>query len=153
MTMKFCMNCGAELNSISPVCEKCGVSSTEIVSNVSEVPVPPTPQIMITKFCSACGSGLVATAVVCPSCGTSQRSAGRIKTFVTPKSKTTAVVLAVFLSFWTWCYTYRKDPAKFWIGLGVSVFFSWMYFIPALGIWIWAIVDAAIKPDSFYEAD
>jgi hypothetical protein len=37
------------------------------------------------------------------------------------KSKRTAVVFAVFLSFWTWCYTYRTDAKKFWVGLVVAI--------------------------------
>jgi hypothetical protein len=28
-----------------------------------------------------------------------------------------AVLLAVFLGFWTWVYTYRKNTRKFWVGL------------------------------------
>jgi hypothetical protein len=34
-----------------------------------------------------------------------------------PKSKTTAVLLAVFLGCWTWLYTYKKNSWKFWLGL------------------------------------
>src|SRR4051794_31413280 len=37
------------------------------------------------------------------------------------KSKTTAVLLAVFLSFWTWCYTYKTNTAKFWTGLALCI--------------------------------
>lgn len=37
------------------------------------------------------------------------------------KSRNTAVVLAVLLSFWTWCYTYRRDAKRFWMGLVVSM--------------------------------
>jgi hypothetical protein len=78
------------------------------------------------------------------------------------KSKTTSVLLAVFLSFWTWLYTYRADATKFWIGLGVGLgcFFlraatinsaaSGILFLPPLGIWIWAVVDTAVKPADFY---
>ena len=37
------------------------------------------------------------------------------------KSKTVAIVLAVFLSFSSWLYTYEKNKRKFWIGFGVSL--------------------------------
>src|SRR5665647_75146 len=37
------------------------------------------------------------------------------------KNKVTAIVLAVFLSFWSWLYTYYKNKHKFWIGLGVNL--------------------------------
>lgn len=75
---------------------------------------------------------------------------------VMPKSKTTAVVLAVCLGVWTWLYTYRLDAKKFWIGIagGVVGFVLSLivvgYFI-LLGLWIWAIVDAASKPDAYYQ--
>jgi len=54
----------------------------------------------------------------------------------TPKSKTTAVVLAVFLFGWSWLYTYKVNAKKFWaffvLGaiilvlyiVGLSVFFK-----------------------------
>jgi hypothetical protein len=72
-----------------------------------------------------------------------------------PRSKTTAVLLAVFLSFWTWLYTYKTDSKKFWIGLGASIVGAItaafvVGIVISLGIWIWAIVDAAKRPDSFY---
>lgn len=75
---------------------------------------------------------------------------------VTPKSRTTAIVLAVLFGVWTWLYTYRLDGKKFWIGLVggvVGVLLSLIivgYFI-LLGLWIWAIVDAASKPDVYYQ--
>ena len=37
------------------------------------------------------------------------------------KSKTAAIVIAVFLGYWSWLYTYKKNKRKFWIGLGVSL--------------------------------
>lgn len=74
-----------------------------------------------------------------------------------PKSKTTAVVLAVFLSFWTWLYTYQKDNWKFWTGLGLGILgiiltasTGFGVFIH-LGVGIWAIIDAAVKPASYYQ--
>jgi hypothetical protein len=39
---------------------------------------------------------------------------------VTPKNKTAAVLLAVFLSFWTWLYTYRREGWKFWVSLALT---------------------------------
>ncbi len=37
------------------------------------------------------------------------------------KSKLTSVLLAVFLSYWTWLYTYKRDHVKFWWGFGVGI--------------------------------
>lgn len=106
-------------------------------------PQPPMGPVPTGKFCGSCGAPLVATAVICPSCGT---SVGALK------SKTVAVLLAVFLSFWTWIYTYKKDAVKFWIGLvaGLGLGFLTMG-ITAVIVWVWAIIDVAVKPESFYQ--
>ena len=82
------------------------------------------------------------------------------------KSKTAAVLLAVFLSFWTWLYTYKKDAWKFWVGLvatlGIGALVVFLYipspydFVLSLvfnsGIWIWSIVDAVSKKDEWYRS-
>lgn len=86
----------------------------------------------------------MATAVTCPQCGT---PAGPVQVF-TAKSKTTAVLLAVFLSFWTWCYTYKRDAWKFWLNLGLSIATLSLWQLVAIP---WAIIDAARRPASFYE--
>jgi len=101
------------------------------------------------------------------------------------KNKVVAVVLAVFLSFWSWLYTYGKNKIKFWSAIGVyailfmanvcysctmiqdsmyyedavtpdsyftggflalAIFINIVYF----GIWLWAVLDNALKPESFY---
>jgi hypothetical protein len=97
------------------------------------------------KFCGSCGNPLVATAVICPQCGTAAGS---------PKSKTTAILLAVFLGFWTWVYTYKTDKVKFWVGLASCLLIVvpvvgliWVF----LGIRIWAIIDVCVKPDGYYQ--
>lgn len=84
----------------------------------------------------------MATAVTCPQCGTPTRSDQ-------PKDKTVAVLLAVFFGFWTWVYTYKRDAWKFWLNLGLG--------IVTLGFWAlfvsypWAIIDAAVRPASYYQ--
>jgi hypothetical protein len=67
------------------------------------------------------------------------------------KEKTAAVLLAVFLSFWSWLYTYKVNAWKFWTGLGICVFFFWLLFLPPIGVWIWAIVDNATKDEKWYK--
>jgi hypothetical protein len=75
---------------------------------------------------------------------------------VAPKDKAVAILLAVFLSFWTWLYTYQRDAKKFWWGLGIAVggiILGFLLIIPMLapfGVWIWAIVDTASKPQEYY---
>lgn len=34
----------------------------------------------------------------------------------TGKSKALAIVLAIFLGFWSWIYTYKRSAWKFWLG-------------------------------------
>jgi hypothetical protein len=73
------------------------------------------------------------------------------------KSKTIAVLLAVFLGYWTWLYTSKFDLWKFWIGIGltilgvitycISLFFGLIF---TLGVYIWTIVDTTTKSDNFY---
>ena len=80
-----------------------------------------------TKFCTACGNNLVPTAAICPSCGTPSQN-------ITPvaqvgKSKTTAVLLAVFVGFWAWLYTFQVNKTKFFIGLGAQILISIIYFV------------------------
>ena len=78
------------------------------------------------------------------------------------KFKSTAIVLAVFLGFWTWCYTYQKDNVKFWIGfsfwvaggiltIGTLGVFGFLYFPGMLALNIWAIVDQANKDKDYWK--
>ena len=109
----------------------------------------------IAQYCVTCGNGLVATAAICPRCGTPVPGAKPVQ--VGAKSRSTAVLLAVFLSFWSFLYTYSISAWKFWLGLGLSVLPLIIVYIMAaangspgiavasylisLGVWIWAIVD------------
>ena len=129
------------------------------------------------KFCSACGNGLIRTAVVCPRCGSPVAviPPRPYEAWKPPKSKTTAVVLAVFLSFWSWLYTYQDNKVKFWLSLPLellrwfsifaqviydlncyyscsgSIGFSVFQFLFGFPIWLWAVIDNARKPREYYE--
>lgn len=95
-------------------------------------------------YCPHCGKAVKDQAVTCSSCGAPIRGTlNAVKT----KNKTTAILLAVFLAFWTWCYTYKKDAWKFWLNFGLSLV-SIGYWIPVA--WIWAIIDASRRPAEFY---
>ena len=87
------------------------------------------------NFCSACGNSLIESAVVCPSCGsaTSKFQNANLTGQTVRKSKTTAVVLAVFLGPWSWLYTFKRDQAKFWIWLGGFVLINGYYL--TLDVW------------------
>ena len=73
-----------------------------------------------------------------------------------PRSKGIAVLLAVFLSFWAWLYTYKTDAAKFWVGLVVGFIGAFLTivlvgWIVIFGVWLWAIIDVATKPEQWYQ--
>lgn len=68
---------------------------------------------------------------------------------VIPKSKTPAILLAVFLGLWTWLYTYKVDAWKFWLNLVVSILTLGLWGLIA---WVWAIVDAARRSQDWYQS-
>ncbi|HZD64947.1 MAG TPA: zinc-ribbon domain-containing protein [Acidimicrobiales bacterium] len=101
----------------------------------------------VNRYCTSCGNPLTEEAAFCPHCGSATELSGRPWRPQYPaaprstRSKTAAILLAVFLSFWTWLYTFRWNATKFWIGLGVSV-----------GSWLLAsIVGAETYTVSYYD--
>ena len=165
-----CTTCGTQFSPGQQRCLQCGeaVGGPETqnqpqprMSMPSQMP-PPTPpnrtpsypaqtspssmSAPLTRFCGGCGQGLVATAVVCPYCGTGAAAYG-----VGAKSKTTSVLLAVFLGPWAWLNTYKRDSVKFWIGLVVGGLLAIpTFFISWSAVHLWAIIDVCIKPESYY---
>ena len=123
------------------------------------------------SFCSACGSEMSAGAQFCGNCGSRFASEAdpAVATVATSspsegtspgKSRAVAVVMAVFLSFWSFLYTYRSNRWKFWLGLSLSTGFLslnvidealnggqisaravWLFDIVNLGVWVWSIID------------
>jgi hypothetical protein len=87
------------------------------------------------------------TSVACPSCG------GPIRAL---KDRQLAIVLAWLAGFWTWAYTYERDAAKFWCGLGATVICgllaiaAWPFaFVPVI-VWLCAIIGAHRRTLDFY---
>ena len=86
-----------------------------------------------TKFCTACGNSLIETAVICPKCGSptskfnqSTQTASQGVAYSgadnpQARSKTAAVLLAVFVGVWSFLYTFRSDAAAFWLGLAAPL--------------------------------
>ena len=99
---------------------------------------------MTTKFCTACANPLVATAVICPKCGSPVN--GNIPSAVGGKSKTTAVLLAVFLGTWSWLYTYKHNKAKFWITFSII-------FLLAAFLIFWAAYSVRYQQGSWYASE
>ena len=92
--------------------------------------------------CTNCGKKVDDKAEICVKCGVRVRQP---QTTQPVKSKAVAVILAVLFSFWTWCYTYKRDYVKFWVGLGVSLLGIFLLFIPNVIVWIAAIIDAVSR--------
>lgn len=92
------------------------------------------------KFCESCGKKIADNANTCPRCGHVFRTSS-------PKKRSTAVLLAVFLSFWTWLYTYKEDAWKFWLNLLLTIFTLGFWGIVA---WIWAIIDTSVRSKESY---
>ena len=108
-------------------------------------------------FCKNCGKELTGTPEYCPNCGA--KVGGSI--VQRGKDKTISILLAVFLTYWTWLYTYKKDAWKFWTGLALSIinvlliiitFGFWVLvgWIVSAGLWLWAVIDVAIKKNEWY---
>lgn len=178
--MATCASCQQTVADGTKFCSNCGSPVAATVPAAPQSYAP--PGVVFTKFCASCGSGLVAAAVICPNCGSAQKG------FNTSggKSKTTAVLLAVFLSAWTWVYTWKVNSKKFWVAVvlwvvqiilysvggseaatrlvcnqqgggcafqsgsgGGLILFGWLI---ALGIWLWAIIDASTKSQAYYSS-
>ena len=102
--------------------------------------------IMQSKQCFGCGAIVFATAAVCPRCGTMLGS---------PKDKAVALLMAIFVPPWNWLSTYKRDAVKFWIGLSLMIVGTILLlvvvgFFLIVGVWLWAIIDAATKTESYY---
>jgi hypothetical protein len=118
-------------------------------------------------YCRYCSKPILLTAVVCPFCGSQVQELKTTSGYqVAVKSKSVAVVMAVFLSFWSWLYTYGKSSVKFWISLILTIIvpitasglingsYNWLGFfaypVVYLGAWIWAIADNATKSYKYF---
>jgi hypothetical protein len=123
-------------------------------------------------FCPECGQAIKRNAVICVNCGIQVKALkkeGEIivdnpykevpsTTEAHAKNKTSAIILAIFVGFFAWLYTYKKSAWKFWLALGITIVFTIIYYtifpipliIVGIGIFLWVIIDTAIKPNSFF---
>jgi hypothetical protein len=115
-------------------------------------------------FCPNCGKTIKKGTAFCVHCGaqvgqaapspTAQAAPGYAQAYapavpVNPdaRDKVVAILLAVFVGFFAWLYTYRKDKWKFWLNLGLSIITLSLW---AFVAWIWVIIDVAVRPESFF---
>lgn len=166
----FCNKCGKEIEEESVFCNYCGNHiNTENTRNFENVNKKDSIENRTKRngkedeiFCPECGKLIKRNAVVCVNCGVSLKD---------KKSKTAAIVLAIFFNFWSWLYTYKKDYKKFWIYLPFMtlnvVLAEVSFFVPSIrfdygtwitlysylvwgSAWIWAVLNSTIRPRSFY---
>ena len=163
----FCRNCGKETPNQGEFCMSCGARPMAGKSFCQACAAPTSP---LSEICVKCGTRLIPQTAA-P--GIAAQTGG-----VNGKSKTVSILLAVFLGYWTWLYTYKKDHWKFWLSLGLSslsaivvvVAIIWgvadgfssnsvwivliivnvLISIVSCGLWVWSIIDAAIKKDEWY---
>lgn len=131
------------------------------VAGYGQAVVQPRPGAI---HCVGCGRELVWSAAVCPACGTArQQYATR------GKSKTAAVLLAVFLGLWAFLYTASRDAGKFVLALGIwlliylpatiSVYanagsdtavLGGIQFVAALAVWLWPVIHMSVRSPEWY---
>ena len=99
-------------------------------------------------FCPSCAQIIKRDAAICFHCGVPLAVVPAATIARRPRSKAVAVILAVFLGYWAWLYTYRRDAWKFWLNLALTIVTLLVWAVVA---WIWAIIDTAARPASFYE--
>jgi hypothetical protein len=78
------------------------------------------------------------------------------------KTKSTSVILAVFLGFWTYLYTFQKDAALFWVSLGIQGFFifaisstpgagsSGAFLFVLIIFWLLSVIVTASRSSEWY---
>jgi len=167
----FCRNCGKETPNQGEFCMSCGAKPLAGNSFCPACAAPTTP---LSEICVKCGTRLIPQTAA-------PGMAAKTGTMNT-KSKTVSILLAAFLGYWTWLYTYKKDHWKFWLSLGVSIvcsiglgiIFIWfiasglnsvkvsnaltvslivgyiLVIIVSFGLWVWSVIDTAIKKDEWY---
>ena len=69
------------------------------------------------------------------------------------KEKSVAVVLAILCGPFAWLYVYRGNWWKFWLNIPLCLISPLLFLFPFLPLlsWIWAIIDMAIRPASYFE--
>jgi hypothetical protein len=147
--MAFCSNCGTQYSDGTRFCPKCGAAA---VAQPMAPPVyappqqqapyggyAPPPQAPYPNYAPYAGMQA------------QQRYGG--------KSKTTAVILAFFFGYWSWLYTFKRDRAKFFICLLLSILASAVYVISGMYyisyffwpvFWLWPFINSIMRGSQWY---
>lgn len=68
------------------------------------------------------------------------------------QKRSTALILSVFFSYFSWIYTYNQNKRKFWTAFVLSLVFIpltliFIGFIGFFGLWLWALLDNINNPE------
>jgi len=75
------------------------------------------------------------------------------------KSKSTAIILAFFFGYWSWLYTFKRDRAKFFICLLLSILVSALYVTSGMYyisyfvwpvFWLWPFINSIMRGSQWY---
>jgi TM2 domain-containing membrane protein YozV/RNA polymerase subunit RPABC4/transcription elongation factor Spt4 len=138
---KYCNACGKIIHSSAGFCPSCGATQA---SNQTPLPTPNVQQAAIAdqKYCNACATPVHFSAVQCPKCGAILE--GNNMAMDSPKSKTTAALLAFFLG--------GVGAHKFYLGsIGMGILYLVFFWtgIPAFVALIEGIVYVTMSDEKF----
>ncbi len=91
-------------------------------------------------YCPECSKVIERKAIFCPNCRfelnkletVNKTTTVKVEAGSTPKKKWVAIVLALFINFWAWLYTYKKSYKKFWIVFSITLVILLMSFCSML---------------------
>jgi predicted nucleic acid-binding Zn ribbon protein len=145
----YCTKCGAKNDDSAKFCGSCGFQMGS--SSERKCPDCGTPIKALETFCSKCGKKYDSEKK-----GSSDRA-------TVQKSKTTAIMLALFFSFFSYLYTYRVNYLKFLISLFLfvtSIIFmaindyaagtDLIAGITGCVLFIFSLIDNAVRSSTFY---
>ena len=133
----FCSACGGNLIPTAIICPKCGSPTARYSVQKTEVPKSKTAAVLLSVFLGT-WSWLYTYKV------------NRTKFWVTLTTYLAMTIVIVLRAF------YLSDRAHYGIYPDVSEMVLWkiiayLWLFTPVGFWIWAIVDHASKPSSWYE--
>lgn len=141
--MPFCGNCGTQYQDGMRFCPRCGAAAAG--QPMPPVYAPPPQQAPYASYPPP-----------------QPMYGGMPYQYSGGKSKTLAVLLAFFLSAWTWLYTFKRDKGKFIgtiiLGIILSIaFFVTQSYAVVVGIyifygivWLWAFFGALFRGSDWY---
>jgi len=114
-------------------------------------------------FCPECGKAIKRNAVICVHCGIQIKPlqdtiVRNNEIIVSPKSRKVALWLVLFLGFFSWLYTFRKDWWKFLISCVIFIILLFVIrrnetvaFIIGAIVYLWPVIDVTVRKEGFYE--